>query len=150
VALEPMRAALSRHAPLLRAAAIRIEDKGQSIALHYRTAPDHAAARACIDPLLEASPGVRALHGHCVCNLVAPGAPGKAEAVRELMRRAGAEALFYAGDDADDERVFGVARPGWLTVRVGGAGQATRAAYRVEGSGQVGVALGLALRSRSS
>ena len=141
-ALEPARAALSRHASALRAAAVRVEDKGQSIALHYRIAGDRSAARVCIDRIFAERDDVHAFHGHCVCNLVAPGVRGKADAVRTLMRRAGAEALFYAGDDADDERVFATARRGWVTVRVGAAGQASRAAYRVDGPGQLGAALG--------
>lgn len=145
-ALEPARAALSRHAPALRAAAVRVEDKGQSIALHYRTARERRTARQCIDHIFAARDDVRAFHGDCVCNLVAPGARGKAEAVRALMRRAGTEALFYAGDDVDDEDVFGIARPGSVTARVGAAATATRAGFRIAGPGELGVALGFVLR----
>lgn len=146
VALVPARERLSSHAQALRAAAIRIEDKGQSIALHYRTAPDHAAARECIDALFAGRADVRAFHGRCVCNLVAPGVRGKADAVRALMRRAGVEAMFYAGDDADDEAVFGIAPRGCVTVRVGDSVRSSRAAYRVDGPGQVCAALGQVLR----
>lgn len=89
---------------------IVVEDKGYSLALHYRLAPDkarmvrEAAARICAD--LDTTP-VELLPGKAVMEIKQPGFT-KATAVRELMSFppfAGRRPLFI-GDDVTDLGVF--------------------------------------------
>lgn len=106
--------------PALTAAGVVVEDKRLSLALHYRTAPDHEAALARIDAVLAGiEPALTRFGGKCVVNVVAAGLPDKGEALLDLVRRSGAGAAVFVGDDVTDEAVFRRAREPWLTVRIG-------------------------------
>jgi trehalose 6-phosphate phosphatase len=119
-ALDPLRRRIEARADGLQDAGVAIEDKGQSLALHFRTAPDRDAARALIDEVLAGfTPQLHVFGGKLVVNAVAADAPDKAVAVRRLLARAGAQNAFFAGDDVNDEPVFAAAQPGWVTVRIG-------------------------------
>jgi trehalose 6-phosphate phosphatase len=91
---------------------ILLEDKGYSLALHYRLAP-HAekaiyAAVSLIRADLPNAP-IEVLPGKCVCEIKHSGFT-KATGVRELMTREpfkGRRPLFI-GDDVTDETVFGI------------------------------------------
>ena len=124
-ALQPLRLALDTQRSLLAAVGVGIEDKGLSIAFHYRQAPDAGRARAAIRAVLatamQAAPTLR-LHtfdGKRVVNVVAAGAPDKAHAVQRLVAHSGAHGALFAGDDVNDEPVFAAAPEGWVTVRIG-------------------------------
>ncbi len=89
-----------------------VEDKGYSLALHFRLAPDfgaalHAAvAEVCAQ---SAEDTVEVLAGKAVVE-VKPNRVSKATAVRELMKYrpfAGRHPIFI-GDDVTDEPVFGI------------------------------------------
>lgn len=91
---------------------ILLEDKGYSLALHYRLAPqaEHAIYQAVaeIRADLPAAP-IEVLPGKCVCEIKHSGFT-KASGVRELMRHApfkGRKPLFI-GDDVTDETVFAI------------------------------------------
>ncbi|HEX7686295.1 MAG TPA: trehalose-phosphatase [Burkholderiaceae bacterium] len=130
-ALSSLRQCLRGHAAALEAARIAVEDKGPSIALHYRAAPDPAAALALVDRVLEpAGADLRRFEGKCVVNLVAADAPDKADAVSRLLDARGCGTAFYAGDDVNDEPVFASARPDWVTAKVG-LERGTRARFLV-------------------
>lgn len=119
-ALEPLREALRVRADAFAHAGILVEDKGQSLALHYRNAIEPELARASIEDLLTRH--ARELHvfgGKFVFNAVAADAPDKARAMHDLVRRAGVETALFIGDDVNDEPVFEAARPDWLTARIG-------------------------------
>ena len=59
----------------LRAPGVLLEDKGCSLAIHYRQAADRDAARSQIEEhALRLTPMPRLIHGKCVLNLVPPGA----------------------------------------------------------------------------
>lgn len=132
-ALDAARASLRVGDAALARAGVAVEDKGYSIALHYRLAPDPVAAMAAIDGLLEPlGERVARFGGKAVVNLHAPGAPDKAHALAALRERAGARAVFFAGDDVNDEPAFASVAPPSLTVRVGEAGADSRAMYRVD------------------
>ena len=119
-ALDALRERLRVREGALRGAGVMIEDKRQSVALHYRTARDRDAAAALIHEVLAGfEPALHVFGGKRVVNAVAADAPDKAVAVRRLVARAGAEAAFFAGDDLNDEPVFVAAQPGWVTVRIG-------------------------------
>src|SRR3954453_2419953 len=91
---------------------ILLEDKGYSLALHYRLAP-HAekaiyAAVSLIQADLPNAP-IEVLPGKCVCEIKHSGF-NKATGVRELMTHEpfkGPRPLFI-GDDVTDESVFGI------------------------------------------
>ena len=91
---------------------ILLEDKGYSLALHYRLAP-HAekaiyAAVSLIRADLPNAP-IEVLPGKCVCEIKHSGF-SKASGVRELMMREpfkGRRPLFI-GDDVTDETVFAI------------------------------------------
>lgn len=122
-ALDAWRARLRDAAPQLLAAGVELEDKGASLALHYRRAADPTQARRVLEAVLAQAPPcgapVRRFGGKCVENLVAAAAPDKGDAVHHLARLTGARAVLFVGDDVTDESVFRRALPDWLTVRVG-------------------------------
>jgi trehalose 6-phosphate phosphatase len=91
---------------------ILVEDKGYSLALHYRLAPDLGPAlRAAVGGVCAQLPAstVDILPGKAVIE-VKPARVDKASAVRELMEHPpfrGRRPIFI-GDDVTDEPVFGV------------------------------------------
>jgi len=91
---------------------IRIEDKGYSLALHYRNAPeDKDSLRASIDEGRAAFPGeaTEVQLGKFMFEVKRPGV-SKGDAVRALMAQApfaGRQPVFI-GDDVTDESVFAV------------------------------------------
>jgi trehalose 6-phosphate phosphatase len=121
----------------LTAAAARLpgtllEDKGESVALHYRNASAEAgeAVRAEARAAAEASGGaIKLLPGKMVAELVQAGVD-KGTAVERLMARppfAGRTPVFV-GDDVTDEAGFlVVGRLGGLGVRIGDGTDATAA-----------------------
>ena len=118
-ALRRKLAAISELGP-----GILAEDKGYSLALHYRLAPEKGdAVRAEVDRICaaERSGTIEILPGKLVVEVKTPGI-NKADAVCELMRHApfaGRNPIFI-GDDTTDEPVFGViAQFGGLGFSVG-------------------------------
>jgi trehalose 6-phosphate phosphatase len=120
-ALQGLRERLrDRHQAALADAGVWVEDKGASLALHYRLARDREAALAAIAHALDdLDPGLRVFGGKMVSNIVAQEAPDKAEALARLTQRCRAEAALFVGDDVNAEPVFARGESRWLTVRVG-------------------------------
>jgi len=91
---------------------ILLEDKGYSLALHYRLAPQ--AEKAIYEEVsriraeLPEAP-IEVLPGKCVCEIKHAGFT-KASGVRELMRHAPflGRKPFFIGDDVTDESVFAI------------------------------------------
>ncbi|WP_410052219.1 trehalose-phosphatase [Bradyrhizobium sp. SZCCHNS30582] len=91
---------------------ILLEDKGYSLALHYRLAPQ--AEKAIYEEVsriraeLPEAP-IEVLPGKCVCEIKHAGFT-KASGVRELMRHAPFKGRkpFFIGDDVTDETVFAI------------------------------------------
>jgi len=91
---------------------ILLEDKGYSLALHYRLAP-HAekaiyAAVSLIRADLPNAP-IEVMPGKCVCEIKHSGF-SKASGVRELMKHEPFKGRrpFFIGDDVTDETVFAI------------------------------------------
>lgn len=109
-----------------------IEDKGESVSLHYRQAPEAAEAAGAEARAIEAASGgaLRLLPGKMVVELVPAGFDkGRAvELLMELPPYAGRTPVFV-GDDVTDEAGFAaVSRLGGLGIRVGeAAGTGARA-----------------------
>lgn len=111
---------------------VLLEDKGKSIALHYRNAP-HQAARVCkIATQIARKYGLRVLHGKMVVELL-PSQRTKGDALIDLMgqRPFAGRVPIAIGDDVTDEDAFAAAnRLGGCSILVGPA-RATAARYRL-------------------
>jgi trehalose 6-phosphate phosphatase len=86
-----------------------VEDKGASVAVHYRQAEDPDAARArllgALAPVAGAA-GFEIAEGKRVIELVPPGRPLKGAAVERLVGERALEAALVAGDDLADLDAF--------------------------------------------
>lgn len=123
--------------PLVREAAgvvpeAWVEDKGVSIAVHYRQAPDPPTARMELAVALQPVASANALvlvEGKMVVELVPRGRPMKGDAVERLAEEHDLEAVLFAGDDLADLDAFGaldrLAERGVAAVRVGVRGAET-------------------------
>jgi trehalose 6-phosphate phosphatase len=119
------RACLAR----LKGQGLMIENKGVSLAVHYRNAVNRQEAReaiaACIKRL---KPGPRHVTGKYVENLIPPDAPDKGRALHTLMEVSGCRKAFYIGDDETDEDVFRLGDERIFSIHVG-TGGATSARF---------------------
>jgi len=132
--MDGLRTTLRARESELDAAGVTVEDKGLSIALHYRLARDRQRARALISDLLStANKSLSVFAGKLVMNAMPAGAPDKAGAVKALVARCGALSAFFAGDDVNDEPVFASAPAHWLTLRVGRDDIASKARFCIDG-----------------
>jgi trehalose 6-phosphate phosphatase len=139
---DGLRARLRDRAADWQRAGVSVEDKGHSMALHYRLARDRDGALATIMQLLDGlAPELSAYGGKCVVNVVASQAPDKAAAVARLVERCGARSAVFAGDDVNDEPVFARDEPSWLTVRVGRDEPNTRAKFCIDGASEMATML---------
>lgn len=142
LALDRLRGQLDGRQGSLANAGIQVEDKGQSIALHYRLSRERRAAMSLIEDLLSgADPSLRIFPGKMVVNVVPADAPDKAAAVQSLVARCGAAIAVFAGDDVNDEPVFLAAPPSWLTVRVGRDDPTSRARFFLDSASEVAMML---------
>lgn len=101
-----------------------VEDKGLSVAVHWRNAPDREAAAARIGALtagLSAERGLVREPGKLVEELRPPVDWDKGEAVRAVMASAPAGPLAFLGDDLGDLKAF------WVTRELGGCALAVAA-----------------------
>lgn len=119
-AMVQQRQRIRDHGAALEAVGVTVEDKGQSIALHYRLARNRGRALQMIEEVLAGRDGdLHVFGGKLVVNVTSRHAPDKADAVQNLLRRSGAPCAIYAGDDVNDEPVFTAAPASWLTIRIG-------------------------------
>ncbi|MGH6920098.1 MAG: trehalose-phosphatase [Geminicoccaceae bacterium] len=130
-AFAPARASLERFAR--DHAGVLLEDKGLTLALHYRNAPRlEEAAKALAQAVVAASEGVLVLlEGKKVVELKPPGRD-KGEAIAAFMDEApfrGRRPVF-AGDDLTDEAGFAtINRLGGISIRIGADARPTAALY---------------------
>ncbi|MBI2839565.1 MAG: trehalose-phosphatase [Acidobacteria bacterium] len=125
-----------------------IEDKGLSLAIHYRQAHDQRAARTAIRSAVASLPAAKLVGGKCVANVVPANAPHKGTALRQIQRMFRAESTIYVGDDETDELAFpSGASPGLITVRVGPS-RSSRAAYYLRSQREIDSLLAILLALR--
>lgn len=142
VELSRIRARLLDKLPALEAAGVTVEDKGHSLALHYRLSRTRERAlRAITELLADRDEAVRVFGGKLVVNVIPKLAPDKADAVRALVQRSGAPCAIFAGDDVNDEPVFASAPAGWLTIRVGRDDSRSKAHYFLDSPGETAMLL---------
>lgn len=85
-----------------------LEDKGLTVALHWREAPDEQAARAKLESIAEHAEeaGLEARWGRKVLELRPPVRADKGTAVRALLEARSLRRALYAGDDTTDLDAF--------------------------------------------
>ena len=111
---------------------VLLEDKGLTLALHYRKAPDaaDAAVAAAETATAESEGALVLLHGKMVCELKPPGID-KGRAIAAFLDEppfAGRPPVF-AGDDVTDEAGFAtINQRGGVSIRIGD-GRPSAAAY---------------------
>lgn len=101
---------------------VDVEDKGSSLAIHYRAAPDPRAAREAVLFAAARCVSTRVVEGKCVVNVVPAGAPDKGHALVYLRARTGAEEVLFVGDDVTDEDAFALEVTWLVSVKVGASG----------------------------
>jgi trehalose 6-phosphate phosphatase len=101
-------------------AGIVFDDKGASLAIHYRKSRNRPAALKAIVTATADLADARVLKGLLVVDLLPKNAPNKATALQSELRRLRCRAALYVGDDQTDEAVFALSRRlPLLAVRVG-------------------------------
>ena len=131
-------AALDRLRPPLidfvaRLPGVRLEDKGRTVALHYREAPERAAEIGDLAAGLVRDSGdrLRLIVGKMVVELQ-PRCHGKDRAIAAFLAEPpfGGRLPVFLGDDTTDEDGFSeINRRGGVSIRVGAPGPATAASY---------------------
>jgi trehalose 6-phosphate phosphatase len=101
-------------------AGLIFDNKGATLAIHYRQSRNRPAALKAILAATADLSEARVLKGLLVVDLLPKGAPNKATALQSEMRRLGCRSALYLGDDQTDEDVFALSRRlPLLAVRVG-------------------------------
>jgi trehalose 6-phosphate phosphatase len=114
--VESWRPALTQKLQSLHG--VVIEDKGISLAIHYRLAAEHDRARAAIVEAAALLDRVRVISGKEVVNLLPADGPNKGVAVERIRTQIGCSSVLYVGDDRTDEDVFRLVN-GVVGVHVG-------------------------------
>lgn len=110
---------------------VSLEDKGVSLAIHYRAAADPAGVETWLNGQLERmSPRPRLIGGKCVINLLPSEKLDKGSAVVRLMNEMGRDFALFIGDDVTDEDVFLLRDPHIFGIHIGLL--PTAAGYTVE------------------
>ena len=104
-----------------------VEDKGATVALHYRLAPERrdGVEKLLGQALAMLGPAYRMQSGKFVYEIL-PAATDKAAAIRDFMRHApylGRQPIFAGDDDTDDCAFAMVNDSGGLSIGVGPRGQ---------------------------
>jgi trehalose 6-phosphate phosphatase len=111
-----------------------VEAKPASVAFHFRGAPDVDAAAVRVRAAVEsADPDRRFVRyaGRRVLELRPDGAPGKGEAMTELLAKVQPAAAIAMGDDVTDSHAFAVLRRARQTTDLGGLAIAVQARAEV-------------------
>ncbi len=88
---------------------LHVEDKGLAVAVHWRNAPDQAAAERLVDDAvapLAADSGLHREPGKMVVELRPPLGEDKGSALRRLVAEERLDVVAYAGDDRGDLPAF--------------------------------------------
>lgn len=120
---------------------ISLEDKGLSIAFHYRLSANQTHSYKFLENWLTTFPDLKIFPGKCVINVMAKEALDKAGAISALMHKKGFQYLIYLGDDTNDEPVFRVSNPCWLTIKIGRQHALSKAQYYLDSTNEVALLL---------
>ena len=125
-----------------------IEDKGISLAVHYRQSPRKAEARRLVLAAVRKLPDVRVYGGKEVMNLVGLHAAHKGDALAAERRRLKCNWVLYVGDDENDEDAFALAG-NVVPVRIGRK-QRSHARYYLRTQAEIDELLDLLVRLRKT
>jgi trehalose 6-phosphate phosphatase len=107
-------------ATLPPAPGVVVENKGPSLAIHYRLAHARGTMRRLVLRAATALRNGRIVLGKMVVNVLPAHAPDKGQALLQLCKRLGCDAAVFVGDDDTDEDAFALAaRFPLLGIRVG-------------------------------
>ena len=140
---EALRALCARlAADLAGVAGFRLENKGLSVAAHYRNAApqDRERVARAVRRAVADAPGLQAAGGKMVFDITPTDGIDKGTAVSGLLRECGGLPLYF-GDDTTDESAFRALPAEAVTVFVGPASRSTAARYRVADPAEVSEAL---------
>ena len=116
-----LRARLSTWAATLRRsfdpADVQVEEKGFTLAVHYRNSSRKEEMRRRIWTVAQALPGATLRGGHAVVNVAPDGAPTKGDAVEAFASGFEGRPVVFIGDDEVDEDAFRSPRV-TLSIRV--------------------------------
>ncbi|HZO56877.1 MAG TPA: trehalose-phosphatase [Bryobacteraceae bacterium] len=112
-----------------------IEDKGLSLAVHYRQAPRKAEAKRRILRATQNLEQARVFGGKQVVNLTVDGDPHKGIALAAERERLACNWVLYVGDDENDEEAFAIGG-NLVGVRVGKRSH-THAGYYLRSQGEI-------------
>lgn len=119
---------------------VEVEDKGYSLSVHYRRAPERWSELAT---LVAGLSDARVVSGKMVFNVVPEGAAHKGDALVRLREAEGAEAALFVGDDVTDEDVFALdPGAGVVSIRVGWS-RSSRATHYLDDQRDVDALLGV-------
>jgi trehalose 6-phosphate phosphatase len=135
--VEQWRVALERE--LDGVPGVWIEDKGLSLAVHYRQSASPSRARQKIMAATHDLTRVHVFGGKRVVNLTPDSAPRKGTALAEARRRLECEWVLYVGDDENDEEAFAL-KGNVVSVRIGRASN-SHADYYLRSQAEVDVLL---------
>lgn len=120
---------------------IFMEDKGATLSLHYRNAPDRELAhRKILEAVSRLDPEPRRIPGKFVENVVPRGALHKGEALLRIMEHLGCRRALFAGDDVTDEDVFLLRDARIFGIRVG-MSEKSAACHFIHGQSEIGLLL---------
>ncbi|MEO8661190.1 MAG: trehalose-phosphatase [Bryobacteraceae bacterium] len=124
-----------------------VEDKGISLAVHYRQATRTAEARRRINALTGSLEQARVFGGKKVVNVMVASAPNKGDALRAERHNLGCEWVLYVGDDENDEDAFAL-DGNLVAVRVG-RNRLSRARYYLRNQSEIDPLLESLVRLRT-
>lgn len=125
-----------------------VEDKGASLAVHYRQAPPGVRARRRILAAARNLEQARVFGGKRVVNVVASGSPHKGDALASERDRLRCSWVLFVGDDETDEDAFALAG-NTVAVRVGRA-RRSHASYYLRSQAEIDELLELLVSLRGS
>jgi trehalose 6-phosphate phosphatase len=123
-----------------------VEDKGLSLAVHYRQSPQKTQARNRILAAARQLKGVRVYGGKQVVNLVADQAPNKGDALAAERDRLRCNWVLFVGDDENDENAFALGG-NVVPVRIGRK-ERSHACYYLRTQAEIDELLDLLVRLR--
>jgi trehalose 6-phosphate phosphatase len=135
-------------ARLSRRQGVLIEDKGVSVAVHYRQARQRSSTRRAVLAAARSLEDVRLVGGKLVVNVLVPDAPHKGLALERERAHFACDTVIYVGDDETDEDVFRIDRPDQvLSIRVGRK-RTSAASYYIRNQSEIDRLLGRLVAAR--
>ena len=147
--LNTFRQFLKLHSVAISARKVVFEDKGLSLALHYRQSDNPAETCAWLHELMNSMRADAVItDGHKVINILQLQAPDKGDALKIIMQESGAVSALVVGDDANDETAFIAAPEHAVTVRIGSTTTNSCAKFRLDKQHQMDWLFEFLLRQR--